>query len=286
MKTTIISDIQGQAKSIIPYGLRLARANEVTVDILHTIDPRKTQGTSSPYADSQSITPGTKLSHEKIIQREMHQARQALEKYISGEGSRLNYPLKINLVIESETFEKSIKTMTERHPGSIIVASLHPANSMVEHLDELLTLAMKLHIPAFFIPPEYPFKELRSCMLYTDFNHKSYESLSKITRWLTPFEPMIHAFGMEAKNDRKSLIKISSTWKKEAVSYMESRMNLKTTIISYGDPYQQIVDYIKRNNTELILMPRHMIEKGSGFKLSPELFKKAMKEIALPTAIY
>jgi hypothetical protein len=286
MKTIIISDIQGQAKSIIPYGLRLARANEVAVDILHTIDPRKTQGTSSPYADSQSITPGTKLSHEKIIQREMHQARQALEKYISGEGSRLNYPLKINLVIESETLEKSIKTMINRYPGSIIMASLHPANSMVENLDELLSFSIKLHIPVFFIPPEYPFKELRSCMLYTNFNHKSYESLSKITRWLTPFEPMIHAFGMAAKRDRTSALKISSAWKREAISYAGSPMNLKTTLISDGDPYQQFVDYIRRNNTELILLSRNMFEKGSGFRLSTGLFEKAMKEISRPAAIY
>jgi len=286
MKIIIISDIQGQAKSIIPYGLRMARANEVTVDILHSIDPRKTQGTSSPYADSQSITPGAKLSHEKIIQRDMHQARLAIEKYISGEGSRLNYPLKINLVIESETLENSIKTITDRNPGSMIMASLNPANSMVENLDELLSLVINLNIPAFFIPPGYPFKEPRSCMLYTDFNHRSYDPLSKITPWLTTFDPTIHAFGMAGKNDRTSAIEISSIWKREALSHIGPPMNLKTTIISDGDPYQQFVDYIRRNNTELILMPRQMFEKGSGFRFSPGLFEKARKEIALPTAIY
>ncbi len=92
----IISDIEGKADSIIPYGLRLGKHTETEVDIIHIIDPRNKQGATSPFADSKSITPGRVMPHDYILAREQNRASKAIEKLLSGEASRLNYPLKID----------------------------------------------------------------------------------------------------------------------------------------------------------------------------------------------
>ena len=52
MRITIISDIKGNAESIIPYGLNLAKHLKGEVNLVHVIDSRMAQGVSSMYADS------------------------------------------------------------------------------------------------------------------------------------------------------------------------------------------------------------------------------------------
>jgi hypothetical protein len=95
MKTIILSDINNSAKSIIPYGLRLARELESEVDLLHVIDPRTHTGAYSSLSDSQSISPGETLSHAETIQHAKNRVSIKLDKLLSAEGSRLNYPLKL-----------------------------------------------------------------------------------------------------------------------------------------------------------------------------------------------
>lgn len=68
---------------------------ECELDIVHAIDSRSYHRMLSSYADSQTITPGNKLSHDEIMRREKKSAQKALDKMLSKEASKLNYPLKM-----------------------------------------------------------------------------------------------------------------------------------------------------------------------------------------------
>ena len=89
MRIIIISDVKGQTQSIIPYGLDLAKYLESEVEIFHLVDSRIQQGVSSVYGDSHSITPGKKLSHPEIIEREKQQIEKELDQMLSQRGFQI-----------------------------------------------------------------------------------------------------------------------------------------------------------------------------------------------------
>ncbi len=126
MKTIIISDINGKSESIIPYGLTLAKMLESEVDVIHAIDSRLHQGEYSSLSDSQSITPGKTFSHEEIMQREKDKVQIQLDKLLSSEASRLNYPIKINTLVEKDSIINSISSKIKEEPSSIFVISIEP----------------------------------------------------------------------------------------------------------------------------------------------------------------
>ena len=80
-------------------------------------------GVGSPVSDSQSITSGDKLSLEEIRQREKGKAEQSLDKFLSKEASRLNYPFKINTLIETEYLEEGLKKVFRERHGSLLITS-------------------------------------------------------------------------------------------------------------------------------------------------------------------
>ena len=119
MKIIIISDLNSRWETIIPYGLNLAKNLEAEVDLLHIIDPRENQAQYTSYSDSQSITPGSTLSQDEVIQRERNLAELKMDKALSAEVSRLNYPLKVNRIIESSSIDDQLDKMAEENPDSL-----------------------------------------------------------------------------------------------------------------------------------------------------------------------
>jgi hypothetical protein len=144
MKAVVISDMKKE-KSIIPYALNLCKHIESEVEIIHTIDTRVQHGLSSSYADSQSISPGEKMSHTSIIEREKHQTKNKLDKILSKEASKLNYPLKINTIIENGSIESQLKSRIKRHPNSLIITNKDPDKYFFGSYKELLDVLQGLN---------------------------------------------------------------------------------------------------------------------------------------------
>ena len=188
MKTIIISDIEGKSESIIPYGLHIGKHTRSEVDILHIIDPRKKQGPSSSYANSKSITPGDVLSPKDVQLREKNRVSLALHRLLSAEASRLDYPLKIDVRIETDSVEKGIRSITRESPGCILIHSLKPSNSMVSDLEEMLSIVRDLDSLVLIVPPKLKFTKPEKVTVLTDFTEESQESISSVFDWLALFE--------------------------------------------------------------------------------------------------
>ena len=286
MKTIILSDIQGKSKSVIPYGLRFGKHTGTEVEIVHAIDPRTAQGVSSPYANSQQITPGATLSHEEIMRRERSKAQMALEKFISSEGSRLNYPLKIDMKIKDGSVEEMMSEITSTYPGSIVIASNNPSNSVVEDMDEMLEIARSIELPTLFISPEYPFSVPKNTMLLTDFKHTDYETLKEMIHWLVPFHPNIHAYGLAGSKEHLDMDMESGAWKKMVNAFVDPPMIVEASVIDYGATLDVLLDSLNRNGAEMLLIPRYLLKASAGSPFSKKSFKKVLREVNIPVALF
>jgi len=255
------------------------------VDIFHIIDPRTQHGVSSKYADSQSITPGEKLSHAEIIRREKTQVYLALERLLSKEASRLNYPLKINRIIESDNVEKRLKSEFRNKKYSMLVTSLKLENTIFGNLNELFSITRNLNSLTFIIPPRQKFHMLRKAVLITDFSRDTYTKMRQLFKWLKPFEPFVNACEVIKMNQFiETEVKIKA-WKQVVKKYFDPPTTLKANVIKGDDYHEALLNYVWRNDPDVVILPKTG-EKSSGFKLSPvnntkRLIEKVKKPVLL-----
>ncbi len=284
MKVFIISDIHSDVESIIPYGLRLAKFLEIEVDIIHTIDPRSIKGGYSSYADSQSITPGNKLSADKIIEREKKIADTDLKKILSAEASRLNYPLKINTVIEETEIEAKLKSLSEKDHESIILINTQTSNIIFENLDEIIDTVKKINSIYLILRPGQVFHEFERVILPTNFTAEDLQKYPKVAYLFKDFEPNILAVDIAKNKDYLGTEMKANQWKKAADAvFSESTIN---TIMLTGKHYNEtLITYILKDNPDLVLLFKR--EKKVLEKLfTKDLMKELLERTDIPVLFY
>lgn len=286
MRIIIISDISGDSESIIPWGLNLGKHTGSEVDVLHLIDPREKKGVASPFGDSQSITPGEKLSPDDIRKREEGKADRELDKLLSKEASRLNYPLKINRIIETEKLEKKLKTLYVDHPESMILTSSDLESTVFNDLDEFLSIIEFLDMPAFMVTPGTAFFKPEKVFLLTDFSQSPNIAMKNMLKWVNPFHPLVSACEVTKKMDEFIKMEIvSKTWKQKVHEYIDPSIVLKTNKIK-GDNYAEtVIDYVERNNFEWVILPK--CKKESKKKIfSVNITKQLTESLDKPLLLY
>jgi hypothetical protein len=253
MKVIIICDIKGNTESIIPYGLKLAKKLQAKVEIIHTIDSRIQQGVQSSYADSQSITPGNKLSHKDIMQREKNTVNQALNKLLSKEASMLNYPLKINTIIEEDTIYECLNKSIDEGVDNIVLVNSEPDNYIFQSRNEILETLQKVNSLILLIPPKTSFKEIKEVLVINDFNAShGFDELIKINTFLNQFNPLINV--VDVAKPKKFVEKElkSKAWLQIAGKTIFSS-TVKTNILSGNDYFETLNNYIGRTKPEIIM---------------------------------
>lgn len=286
MKTIIISDIEGKSESIIPYGLHIGKHTRSEVDILHIIDPRKKQGPSSSYANSKSITPGDVLSPKDVQLREKNRVSLALHRLLSAEASRLDYPLKIDVRIETDSVEKGIRSITRESPGCILIHSLKPSNSMVSDLEEMLSIVRDLDSLVLIVPPKLKFTKPEKVTVLTDFAGESQESISTVFDWLALFDPLINALGVTKMKHFVDMEMKSATWKQVVEKHMNAPKNIKTTVITGGDRNETLLNYVRRNEPDMVLLPRLTLKPKVKQILSGNNTKQLIMALNRPVVLY
>ncbi|MFO7923189.1 MAG: hypothetical protein R6U58_05815 [Bacteroidales bacterium] len=285
-RIVLISDISGESGSIIPWGLNLGKHTGSEVDILHIIDPRDNQGVESPVSDSQSITPGDKLSREEILKREKGKAEQGLDKLLSKEASRLNYPLKINTIIETKYLEEGLKSVFSERHGSLMITSSEHDNTSFTDLDELLAISRGLAAPVFIIPPGTGFQKPGKAFMLADYSDSPSQDMNNMFDWLTPFNPMVNA-GMVIQ-EMKDYIKLelaAKRWKKVIENIIDSGITLRTTQLKGESFTKTVANYVDRNKFDWVIIPKS--KKESSKKIfSVDISKKLLKSIKKPVLLY
>lgn len=276
MKLTIISDIRGKSKTVIPYGLELAKQLKSEVDIVHIIDSRTKQGKYSPYADSQSITPGNILSHRQIIENEKIGANKILDKILSKEASKLNYPLKINVTIEEGYLKKKIKELVKADQDSLFLVSSEPDDYNFHSDNEIIQTFKNTGAFTLFVPPEKEFAGINQVLLLINFD------LNDITHnisFLNFFKPTIFALDIAENTIEKD--KKSIKWFKEAEKYLLTDISIQKIILKGSNYFDMLKNHISNSKHDVVL---NLKKKPTliGHKDDEKLLRRLIENPQLP----
>jgi len=282
MKTIILNDINGSTESIIPYGLRLAKALESEVDILHAIDPRIHQGTYSSVSDSQSISPGDTRSHEEAIQHEKHRISMEMDKLLSGEASRLNYPLKINRVIVENSLEEELEARINNNPECLLVVNAKAEHEVQGTTSDIVRLIKKLAVPTMIIPPGKPFKTFVSTLMPLMPKKNKNSNLSNLKFLFDKFKVNIDAVGVALNGDYNTMELELIAWRDTVSNYYLPVANLKTNVLKGKDYTDTISNYFMRNPSDLLIIVNDKKKNKSAVSDTTEL----LKAIKSPVLVY
>lgn len=282
MKTIILSDINNSTESIIPYGLRLARELEAEVDVLHVVDPRTHRGSYSSLSDSQSISPGDTLSHAEKIQHEMNRASLNLDKLLSAEGSRLNYPLKINRVIVESSLEEELERLTAQNHNTLLLVNSEVDQDMIDTIEEVLRLIRKTGVPLVVVPPGESFKSDITALMPLDPGEGEFTAFSALKFFFNGLKITIDGVSVASKGDYAEMELKLIAWKDALASLYLSNINLKTNILEGESFNETISNYFKRNNRNMLLL----VNDSENSRLSVPNTIELLGAIEKPALVY
>ncbi|WP_339736770.1 hypothetical protein [uncultured Sunxiuqinia sp.] len=276
MRITIISDIKGNAESIIPYGLNLAKHLKGEVNLVHVIDSRMAQGVSSMYADSQSITPGNKFSHAEIMAREKQQVAMKIDQVLSKEASKLNYPLKVNVDIQEDSIENKITNDLNESTTSLLVFNKEADGAIFESQKEIIDCCKDFNGMSLLVPPGEEFQPFSSAVLPTDFSDGEFEDYRNVADLIRFFHPVVNAVGMANETGDEVL----QQWEAN-LSKVFNNSSVNHQVITAGDFEKEVIDFINLLDPDLTMIferPRNLIT--SIFK--KEFLKKILEQTRTP----
>ena len=253
MKIIILSDVNSKSETIIPYGLRLARALEADVDVLHVIDKRLHQGEYTQASDSQSITPGSPLSQDEIINKEEGRANLKLDKVLSRETSRLNYPLRVKRLIRENSIEDELKLRAKENPNYLFVINAEPDNYMFNSKNDIISTVQTTGVMTLLVHPENKFKDYQRALLPTDFESKKFKAFTDINFLFEKFNMLVDAVSIVPKSEYSEKETKGGAWKQIVRDHFLPT-TLKTNVLEGEDFPETVVAYIRRNKHDLILM--------------------------------
>lgn len=281
MSIYIVSDIRGETDSFIPYGLNVGKNMELNeVNILHTVDSREHQGSYSPYSDSKSITPGNKFSQREVIQRELNEAEIKLDLLLSSEGSRLNYPLRVNKIIEENRIQDKIAELAEEDPDSLFIINATPDNSIFDSVEEIGDVVCSTGAICMVVPFDWKFKPYEKILFPTDFEGGIFKSMMDTQVFMRNSNTLINAVGVVKDGSYNELEMKAQSWKKIASNFFDG-LTVKTNVLEGDDEMKTIIDFAKRNQPDLILLVDQNNESRQGF-FSPEVLGRFITETKIP----
>jgi len=286
MKTILISDIGGKHLTIIPYALNLTKLTDNKIDIVHAVDPRIQHGVSSAYSDSQSFQVGDKLSHTEIIEIVISQTKKTLDKLLSIEASKLNFPLRVNTIVEESSIENLLRSLVKVDEPSIFISSSVLEGTILHNIDESLELAKKFDNLSLIITPESKISKPKKILIQFDFQLGINNGVFKVLDYLKPLVTQIEVIDTATKGKYPELAAKSEEWKLVANEYMKSSIPITTNILIGNQNAEELSRYIQSNNYDLIAIPKQM-KASSGINIfSRDLSKQLIDVLDIPVILY
>jgi hypothetical protein len=272
MKVIIINDIKGDKESIIPYGLNLAKYLETEVILVHVVDPRVQQAVPGVIADSSSVSPGEKLLGDEMTNKELEESKLELNKYLSYEISRLNYPLKWGLDISVNSIENKMTELVENYPGALFVVNKEPDNYIFDSQKETVDITKTFEGLCLFVPPGEEFVPFNSVLIPTGFSDEEKKGILKVQQLLNHFIPVINLLGRPEHEEEKEITAFTD------MDQLFPKATVNYNVLEKGNFDEEFIHYAKMLNPGLIVV----LEEKKGFW--SRLFKKELIKKLLETA--
>jgi hypothetical protein len=282
MRTIIVSDIKSKAKSIIPYGLELAKHLESQADIVHVIDPRTLHGIPGAYADSQTVSPGGKQQYDIVVDKEIRNTADSIDHLLGRETSRLNYPARVNKIIEQESIEVKLKKLTREGQSPVVVACTEPDGQIFNSRKEIIRVIKKTGAVSVLVPPDSKFKKYERVVIVTDFREDDFEKYDDVFSFLNFFNPAVYAVG-SSKDNFAIMKENSGEWLKKVMKLLP-RSEINTRVME-EESMDQLNGYIETIGPDLVISLKkkpNLIEK----LLGREFDRKLMERVSRPLMVH
>jgi hypothetical protein len=286
MKTILISDVGAKKESIIPYGLNFTKHIHDSINIIHVVDPRQQHANSSAYADSQSFEVGRKLSHSEVFEREKHQARLKLDKMLSKEASKLNFPLRVNTIVEQNNIKNSLSKEVGIDEPSVIISNSAFNGTNFYDFDDFLESTRTFNNLLLIVPPGYKFSIPKKILIQYDFDLGQIEGIYKVMETLKPFKSHLTVADVACANKYVELESKSTAWKQMAKDHIGEDLRITTNILNSKNYELAFLDFIRSNNYELAAFNKNTkLSSGFGF-YSRNIAKHMVDKLNIPVIIY
>jgi hypothetical protein len=276
MRIIIISDITESKETILPYGLNIGKHTDTRVEIIHFVDSRLVQGKYSSHSDSQSITPGEKLSHDAILQRETASIESRMNKLLSKEASRLNFPVRYNQIIRIDKLEGSLEEIIASYENSLVVTSTDPGHSMAAGLDDLLSEVINLDAFVLVVPVEMKFIKPEKALLVANFSEVDDHKTGQLFSWLNPLISSLFVTGHSTSYNADQCVKDMEAWRASAKVYAQNMLIEASEMFLGDNPLHILTEYIKHTNPDFIIYPKPA--KSNSQELLPQHKIKEISE--------
>ncbi len=216
----------------------------------------------------------------------MSQTRIILDKLLSIEASKLNFPLRVNTIVEENSIENLLHSIIRVDEPSIIISSSVLEGTILIDLNESLELAKKFNNLSLIITPGSKFSVPKKILIQYDFKLGVNDGIYKVLDYLKPFKPHIDVVDIAGKGKYSEMVIKSEAWKQVANNYMNSSLPITTNILT-GNQYAKILSrYILRNNYDLVAVPKHM-KASRGINIFPKnLSKQLVESLDMPVILY
>lgn len=286
MKTILISDVGSKFESIIPYSLNFIKFIDDKVSIMHVFDPRIHQGVAGAYADSKSFEIGRKLTQKEIIEREKHQTRIKLDTLLSKEASKLNFPLRINTIIEENSIGSCLYAEIGNEPLSFIFLSSAFDGTVFHDISEFLEVTNRMNNISLIVPPGYKASRPKKLIVLYNFNSGINDGIFKMLKSIEPIKMSVSVVDVSVNTKHFELLIKSEAWKQVVKDNLGSTMPITTNILEGKQFEETALNFIQRNNYDLVALP-HNIKELIGMNNYPKVSSEQMiNNLSLPVLLY
>lgn len=286
MKNIIISDISRGNDSIIPYALNFAKFIDEKVHIIHSIDSRIHQGIAGAYADSQSFEIGSKLTHDEIVEREKKQSLTSLDRLLSKEASKLNFPLRVYTTVEEKSIYKLLIDKINDEQPSYIISNSSFRGTAFHGISEFLEVTNRLNTIPFLVPPGHQTIPPRKLIVFYNFNSGNKDDVFKMLTGLRSLKMSVCIADVSEHSKYPEVLVKSEAWKQAANKHIGLSSPLTVNILM-GEQFTDIaVNYIRVNNYDIVAFPRDLKELTGMNKYPKNKLEELINDLALPVLLY
>lgn len=194
------------------------------------------------------------MSYDEILQREINTSRKAIEKVLSREASALNYPLKINTVVEDNSIINCLNSLVDHTPSTLVLVNSEPDNYIFHSQKEIIKTFKNRNLQVIVVPSGKQFNEFNKVLMITNFNgDNAFDKYLKADSFLSGFKPIINAVDiakpkkyLEKELKSKAWLQIAET---ESFQY-----TIKTNILTGHNYINVLQNYILNTEPDLILL--------------------------------
>jgi hypothetical protein len=226
------------------------------------------------------------LNHREILEREKNSARVRLDKMLSYEASRLNFPLRVNTIVEESTVKSCLNKEIGSDESLLILSAADLKGHNFEGFSDFIEITKELSNLSLIVPAGQEFTSPERVAIIYDYNTEDKAGIFNVMNTLKQFNPELNIVAL-VEEDKLAEIELNdSAWNSVIKDYTGSSINITTYLLGAKKYTQEIVDYINENNFQMVAIPRNA-RKSTGVISYPRYVSGKLAEaFKLPVILY